>query len=70
LRRAEIIEPWRYLLRPFGEKELCITIEMAMYANRLKKELDETTRRYRDISELVSDYVFFNSDRAGWKPGE
>jgi len=49
LRRAEIIKPWRYLLRPFGEKELCITIEMALYANQLKKELDETTRRYRDI---------------------
>lgn len=49
LRRAEITEPYGYVLKPFQERDLCVTVEMALHSHRLKQELRETEARYRDL---------------------
>ncbi len=49
LRRAEITEPYGYILKPFQERDLRVTIEMALHSHRLKQELRESEARYRDL---------------------
>jgi PAS domain S-box-containing protein len=39
LLRAKITEPFAYLLKPFQERELLITIEMALYKHAMEKKL-------------------------------
>ena len=38
LQRAKITEPFGYLLKPFEERELYSTIEMALYKQEMEKE--------------------------------
>ncbi len=38
LRRAQVTEPFGYLLKPFDERELHITIEMAVYRHQAQRE--------------------------------
>ena len=50
LQRAKITEPFGYILKPFDERELYTTIEMALYKHRTEEEL----RRHRDqLEEMV-----------------
>ena len=52
LQRAKITEPFGYILKPFEERELCATIEMALYRHRVEEEL----RQHRDhLEELVKE---------------
>ncbi|MHC5034564.1 MAG: response regulator, partial [Planctomycetota bacterium] len=37
LQRAKITEPYGYILKPFEERELHTTIEMALYKHRMEK---------------------------------
>jgi len=39
LARAKITEPFGYLIKPFDEKELHTTIEMALYKNKMERRL-------------------------------
>ncbi len=68
LERAKESLPFGYLLKPFNERELYATIEMAMYHDRMEKKrnrislmLDISNRinkqinRSRDKSELISN---------------
>ncbi|MBN2508721.1 MAG: response regulator [Spirochaetales bacterium] len=41
LARAKITQPFGYILKPFQERELMITIEMALYKHGLEKKLHE-----------------------------
>ena len=43
LQRAKITEPFGYLIKPFEERELRITIEMALYRHLLERKLKERT---------------------------
>lgn len=38
LQRAQITEPYSYLIKPFEERELHIAIEMALYKHRMERE--------------------------------
>ncbi len=42
LQRAKVTEPFGYLLKPFEERELHITIEMALYKHRMEHQLRES----------------------------
>ncbi|HTO94652.1 MAG TPA: PAS domain S-box protein, partial [Bacteroidota bacterium] len=42
LQRAKVTEPFGYLLKPFEERELHITIEMALYKHAMEQQLRET----------------------------
>ena len=52
LERVKVPEPAAYLLKPFQEQELRITIERALYKHKLETELKETNRRLKqEIAE-------------------
>ena len=50
LKRARVTEPFGYILKPFGDKELKSNIEMALY----KKKVEEDMKRSLDESERLN----------------
>ncbi len=64
LNKAKIIEPYGYIIKPFREKELQTTIEMALY----KYEKDEELRKERDLYHSLienkesKDSIFVRAD--------
>ncbi len=58
IKRAKITEPFGYVVKPFSDKELCSTIEMALYKYELEQKLRESEARYRALSELTSDFAY------------
>ena len=52
VQRAKITEPYGYLIKPFEERELATTIEMALYKHSTEQELN----RYRtQLESLVAE---------------
>ncbi len=58
LDRAKLTEPFGYVVKPFDEKELHGTIEMALYKNESEKKLKESNERYLALYERSLDMVF------------
>jgi two-component system, LytTR family, response regulator LytT len=62
--KAKISEPYGYIIKPFREKELQATIEMAVY----KHERDSQTKRERDLfhslveNKEARDSIFVRAD--------
>jgi len=59
LQRAKVTDPFGYLLKPFEERELHITIEMAFYKHRMEAKLRDREEQYRLFFEddLTGDYI-------------
>ena len=53
LERAKITEPFGYLIKPFKERELQITIEIALYKHEMEKKLKESERRLREKNQWL-----------------
>jgi PAS domain S-box-containing protein len=57
LKRASVTEPFGYILKPFEERELHTTIEMALYRNELEHKIRENETWYgttlRSLGEAV-----------------
>lgn len=53
LERAKVTEPFGYLLKPFEDRELQITIEMALYKHRMEQALER--QRADFVAMLVHD---------------
>ena len=58
LQRAEITEPFGYIVKPFQIRELHGTIKLALYKHEVDRRLKESETRYRAISELISDFAY------------
>ncbi|MCC6398613.1 MAG: response regulator [Bacteroidetes bacterium] len=58
LTRARQTDPFGYVLKPFDEKELMTTIEMALYRHRTQKRLMESEQRYRLLSEVTNAFAY------------
>jgi len=64
LSKAKITEPYGYIIKPFKEKELQTTIEMALY----KHEKDESIKKERDLYHSIienkesKDSIFVRAD--------
>jgi two-component system, LytTR family, response regulator LytT len=64
LSKAKISEPYGYIIKPFKEKELQTTIEMAIY----KHEKDESLKKERDLYHSIienkesKDSIFVRAD--------
>lgn len=80
LERAKKTEPYGYILKPFEERTLQTTIEMAFYKHRMEKELKEREMWFstilRSLTEAVivtnakSEILFMNpaaQKMTGWK---
>lgn len=64
LERAKLTEPYGYLIKPFEERELAITIEMALHKHGMEQRLQESETRFRRIVEQAADALFIY-DRQG-----
>ncbi len=57
LRQAKVTEPFGYLLKPFEEKELQTTIEMALARHQAEKRMLQALEKEKEISELKSRFI-------------
>lgn len=81
LRRAKVTEAFGYLLKPFEDRELRTTIEMALYKHSMERKLRESREWLKTTLRCISDAViatdaagciqFMNTKAenvTGWKP--
>jgi len=57
LNRAKVTEPSGYILKPFDERELHTTIEVAMYRHTMQKRLRESERWFGTTLRSIGDAV-------------
>lgn len=51
-------KPFGYLLKPFRERELMATIEMALYKHSIDQKLQESVTNFKRIFENIQDVYF------------
>ncbi len=56
-KRAKITEPFGYIVKPFKERELYITIEIALFKHRMEKKLKESREWFSVTLKSISDAV-------------
>lgn len=57
LQRAKVTEPFGYVLKPFEERELLTTIEMALYKYRIEQRLMDSERWLATTLKSIGDGV-------------
>ncbi len=57
LERAKLTGPYGYVLKPYDPTELKYAIELALYKNKMEKELKESEAKYRLLVECQTDLV-------------
>ncbi|MBU7029720.1 MAG: PAS domain S-box protein [Theionarchaea archaeon] len=57
LQRAKVTEPYGYLLKPFEERGLHTTIEMALYKHRMEKKVRESEQWLFTTLKSIGDAV-------------
>lgn len=83
LQKAKITSPFGYILKPFDEREMRTTIEMALFKHKLDSELNETRHWLETILNSISDAVISTNSQllitfinpaaeamTGWKADE
>ncbi len=58
LQRAKLTEPFGYLVKPYSERELHITIDMALHKAEMERRLRESEERFRALFDTAEDLVF------------
>jgi PAS domain S-box-containing protein len=61
VRRAKQTQPSGFLIKPFDERELNFTIEMALFKHRAERELRRTEEIFRELADS-SDEVYWMMD--------
>ncbi|WP_413262175.1 EAL domain-containing protein [Floridanema flaviceps] len=64
LKRARLTLPFGYLIKPFEERELQTTIEMALYKHQIEMQLRENTQWFTAILKSIGDAVIANDRKA------
>ncbi|MDN7023883.1 response regulator [Methanoculleus sp. FWC-SCC1] len=62
--RAKRTGPFGYLIKPFGERDLLLTIELALYRHRLENAVSESREWYSTTLRSIGDGVIA-TDRDG-----
>jgi len=57
LERAKITEPYGYVLKPFDERELYTTVEIALYKHRMEKKLKDNQQWLSTTLKSIGDGV-------------
>lgn len=57
LQRAKMTEPYGYIVKPFRERELNITIDMALYKHKMEKKLKENEKWFSTTLRSIGDAV-------------
>jgi two-component system cell cycle sensor histidine kinase/response regulator CckA len=63
LDRAKITEPLGYILKPFEERDLHTTMEMALYKHSMETRLHDSEERYRALVEHSPDGIAIEVDK-------
>jgi len=63
LERAKITEPFGYILKPFEDRELQITIEIALYKHRMEKKLKESKEWLSTTLKSIADAVIATDEK-------
>ena len=66
LNLAKITEPYGYIVKPFGDRVLHSTINMALYKHKAEQALKESEERYRTIFDGSRDAIFITAEDAGF----
>src|SRR5438552_7126960 len=64
LKRAKLTEPLGYILKPFEERYLRSSIEMALYKHKMEKKLKENERWLGAILKSVGDGVIVTDNKS------
>lgn len=64
IQRAQVTEPYGYLLKPFQDRELRTVIEMGLYKHRAERKIRDGERRYATTLSSIGDGVIA-TDRFG-----
>jgi diguanylate cyclase (GGDEF)-like protein/PAS domain S-box-containing protein len=64
LQRAKLTEPYGYIIKPFEERELHTTIEVALYKHEMERRLKRSERWLGTVLRSISDAVIA-TDREG-----
>jgi PAS domain S-box-containing protein len=57
LQRAKITRPFGYIIKPFDERTLHSTVEMALHSHRIERKLRESEARYRAVVEDQTEFI-------------
>jgi DNA-binding NarL/FixJ family response regulator len=57
IKRARLIEPFGYILKPFQERDLTTQIEIALYKYQSERTLRDSEARYRALAEELEQRV-------------
>lgn len=63
LERSKITEPYGYILKPFEERELHTTIEMALYKHKMESRLRESERWLATTLKSIGDAVIATDNK-------
>lgn len=64
LHKAKKTGPFGYMLKPFEERDLYNTVEMALYKHKMEKSLRDSEERYRSLVENISEIVYSLDENA------
>ena len=57
LERAKTSEPFGYVIKPFEDRELNSTIEIALYKHKMERKLKESEEKYRLLVKSMKDVI-------------
>lgn len=58
LAKAKETRPYGYIVKPFMDRELLATIDMALHRHVLDRKLRESERRYHAVVDKAAEYIF------------
>jgi PAS domain S-box-containing protein len=65
MEKAKITEPYGYIIKPFEDRELKITIEIALYKHGMEKKIKESEAWYSTTLKSIGDAVI-STDTKGY----